>query len=744
MGTEVLFITPPLVQPNTPYPATTYLTGYFDRIGIAAEQADLSLQTLLALFSADGLTELFGEVESLDGLSDNARRIYALRHDYIATIDAAIAFLQGRTPSLAKSIADGAFLPEAARFEQEVDLDYTFGSMGLRDKAVYLATLYLEDLCDFITEAVDRRFGFSRYAERLGRYAGSFDSLEWELSMAPTFIDRLMLRRLDELIAAHEPRLVCFTVPFPGNLYSALRCGRYIKTRHTHIKVEMGGGFANTELRRLRDPRVFEYTDYITLDDGEEPLRRLVAHLRGELPVDALLRTYLLDADGSVRYVCAAGARDVPFAEIGTPTYRGLPLADYFSAITVVNPMHKLWSDGRWLKLTFAHGCYWGKCAFCDGCLDYIGRYEPASAQLIADRMEALVKETGERGFHFVDEAAPPALMRDVAIELLRRRLKVTWWTNVRFEKSFTADLCRLLRASGCIAVSGGLEVASNRLLKLINKGVTVEQVARVASHFTEAGIMVHAYLMYGFPTQTDQETVDSLEVVRQLFEAGVVESGFWHRFALTAHSPVSRKPEAYGVEPLEPEFGGFADNDRLFNDLHGGDHGAFAEGLRTSLFNYMNGVGLDFPLSDWFDRRVPHTTVAPNRIAEALKKQDSLEQMQGRRVVWIGGEPRTSLVETHRKGKVQRRLRIVVDNRSEQVELLLDEPLGTCLVALLRRVAVASPEAEPKDLASLEAAPMTLAQFEAELKPHLTVPFARFFKSEPMEDLLSTGLLFV
>ena len=244
------------------------------------------------------------------------------------------------------------------------------------------------------------------------------------------------------------------------------------------------------------------------------------------------------------------------------------------------------------------------------------------------------MRQTGECGFHFVDEAAPPVLMREVALEILRRGLKITWWTNVRFEKSFTSDLCRLLRASGCIAVSGGLEVASDRLLKLINKGVTVDQVAKVASSFTNAGIMVHAYLMYGFPTQTMQETVDSLEVVRQLFQSGVVQSGFWHRLAMTAHSPLGILPEKYNAVPHVSAFAGFADNDRMFDDPQGAEHSLFAEGLRKSLYNYMHGVGFDFSLQDWFDFRIPKTTVSPNRIWQAIDRRDLFESKLSRNLI--------------------------------------------------------------------------------------------------------------
>ena len=266
---------------------------------------------------------------------------------------------------------------------------------------------------------------------------------------------------------------------------------------------------------------------------------------------------------------------DIPHPEVGTPDYSDLPLSEYLSVIEVLNPMHRLWSDGRWNKLTIAHGCYWKRCSFCDVTLDYIGRYETAPATLLVDRIEQIVAQTGQTGFHFVDEAAPPLALRDLAVELLKRRVNITWWGNIRFEKTFSPDLCRLLAASGCIAVSGGLEVASDRLLALMEKGVTIAQVARVTDGFTQAGIMVHAYLMYGFPTETAQETVDSLEVVRQLFQAGIVQSGYWHRFSMTAHSPVGKNPAKYKVAAIGPEPGPFAWNDLWHDDPTGTDHEA-------------------------------------------------------------------------------------------------------------------------------------------------------------------------
>jgi hypothetical protein len=535
-------------------------------------------------------------------------------------------------------------LPQASRFDQLDDMAWAFGNMGMQDKAKHLATLYLEDLSDFFVATLDEHFGFSRYAERLGRSANQFDELYAHLGQSPTFIDDISLKLLDKTIQENQPSLVCFSVPFPGNLYAGFRCAQYIKRQYPDIKIVMGGGFANTELRSLTDVRVFEFFDFICLDDGERPIELLTS--KSPEP-GKYKRTFVLE-NGAVVYKNDSTLSDYKHAEVGTPDYSDLLLDSYISVIEIANPMHSLWSDGRWNKLTMAHGCYWGKCTFCDISLDYIKLYEPIAARVLVDRMEELIAQNGETGFHFVDEAAPPALMREVALEILRRRLVVTWWTNIRFEKSFTLDLCALLKTSGCIAVSGGLEVASDRLLALIDKGVTVEQVAQVTRNFTQVGIMVHAYLMYGYPTQTVQETVDSLEMVRQLFELGIVQSGFWHQFALTAHSPVGLNPEAFGVLPdIKPI--GFANNDVQFTDETGLNHDKFSFGLKKSLFNYMHGLCFEFPLQDWFDFKIPKTLISPDFIANCLEEEDVSLSKPTAKVVWIGNEPTVSEVKTKR-----------------------------------------------------------------------------------------------
>ena len=735
MSTNVFIITPPFTQLNTPYPATAYIKGFLNTINIPSVQADLGIEVILKLFSKEGLQKLFQSINQ-QPTTDNSKRIFALQDEYIKTIDSVIAFLQGKNPTLALQICQEDFLPEASRFSQLEELDWAFGTMGTQDKAKHLATLYLEDISDFIVECVDENFGFSRYAERLGRSANSFDELYAILQTKLTYIDEILISILEERISTIQPNLFLISVPFPGNLYSAFRCAQWVKKNYPNIKIAMGGGFPNTELRSLSDKRVFEFFDFITLDDGELPIQLIIdnehtsdSELAKQLITDKQYkRTFLLE-NGAVVYKNNSNRADYKQSQVGTPDYSDLPLDKYISVIEIVNPMHRMWSDGRWNKLTMAHGCYWGKCTFCDISLDYIKVYEPIAANLLCDRMEEMIAQTGQNGFHFVDEAAPPALMRALALEILKRKLAVTWWTNIRFEKSFSRDLCLLLKASGCIAVSGGLEVASDRLLKLIDKGVTVEQVAKVTRNFTEAGIMVHAYLMYGYPTQTIQETIDSLEMVRQLFEVGVLQSGFWHQFAMTAHSPVGLYPEKFGVVKETTVLGTFANNDINYSDKTGINHDQFSFGLKKSLFNFMHGIWFDYPLQDWFEFKIPKTKIPEDFIFNALQEESEFNTKPTAKIVWLGGKPGVEYFTKAKKGNTWEMMTLTFHDKKESFSIQANKEEGEWLLEILLKITVSN--AKTVSFQELK------SDFETTLED-----FELFWYSKPVNTLREFGLL--
>lgn len=627
---RILLVTPPMTQVNTPYPATAYLTGFLRSRGYETYQADPALELVLKLLSPAGLSEISQELKRKFPTPNlqtpkSVRHFLKFEEDYLTTIESVIRFLQNQDPTLAYRIVTHNYLPEGPRFKSLEELNFfgddglqwAFGSLGLQDRAKHLASLYIDDLADMIRDGIDSRFEFSRYGEKLAASAASFEPMEEALRAKPTLVDRSLDELAEKYISHWAPDVLALTVPFPGNLYGALRIGKKFKELSPTTKIILGGGYVNTELRQLSEVKIFDYVDFITLDDGERPILTLLENLSQSHTLPKYLRTFLKEKD-KVVFKNDPSLHDIPFIEAGIPTYDGLPLDRYLSLCELLNPMHRLWSDGRWNKLTLAHGCYWKKCSFCDTSLDYIGRYEPAGAKLLVDRIEQLVRETGQTGFHFVDEAAPPKTLAALAQELIRRKLNISWWTNIRFEKTFNLELTQLMAQSGCIAVSGGLEVASNRLLALMKKGVTVEQVAQVTHHFSQSGIMVHAYLMYGFPSQTLQETIDSLERVRQLFQQGCIQSAFWHRFSATVHSPVGKNPEDYGIT-LSSQPSNFANNDLSFKDPQGEDPSSLAPGLKKAVYNYMHGLGVDEDIKQWFEFKIPKPKVASTLIQQAI-----------------------------------------------------------------------------------------------------------------------------
>ena len=616
-----------MTQLNTPYPSSAYLTGFLRSQGVDARQDDLALKLVLRIFSTEGLKQVqaIAATQSLHERSASVNCFLDHAQRYVDCIEPVIGFLQGLDPTLAHRIAARGFVPEGPRFASldhtdDDTLTWAFGALGVQDRARHIATLFLNDLADVLRDAVDDRFAFVRYGESLASSQASFDPLAKALAAPPSFIDQVLHDLTLETFEEHQPQLVLLSVPFPGTVYGALRMAQTIKQHHPDVNIVLGGGYVNTELRSLNEPRLFDFVDYVTLDAGERPLLALLEHLQGKRSAQRLVRTFTREKT-EVKYTNWAEP-DIAFDDVGTPTWDGLPMQSYLSLLDMLNPMHRLWSDGRWNKLTVAHGCYWKKCSFCDVSLDYISRYDAATAHTLVDRIERIVGETGQTGFHLVDEAAPPKALKAMAEELLRRRIHISWWGNIRFEKTFTPSLAELLAESGCIAMSGGLEVASDRLLALMQKGVTVDQVARVTHGFSQSGILVHAYLMYGFPTQTVQDTIDALEYVRQLFLHGCIQSGFFHRFACTVHSPVGMNPQDYGVTLIPLPEGSFARNDIGFVDPTGTDHDMLGQGLKKAIYNYMHGLGLEDDVRVWFDLpkgQVPKPRVKKNAIAQAL-----------------------------------------------------------------------------------------------------------------------------
>ncbi len=636
---KVLLVIPPFTQINTPYPAPMQLAGFLISKGYEAESFDLSLETTLRIFSKEGLRKIFDAVEPEQELDEYGRGIMANRNRYEEIIESVVELLQGRSRIPAEIFTSKKFLPRGESFENLDRQKNIISKLKPDDKAKHLCSLVIDDLSKFIRKNITPHFGLSRYAESIAVTPPEFDPLLSELNREPNIIEQMIIDETQKIIELRNPDVVGFTIPFPGNLLGALIHAKFIKHNYPEIKVVFGGGYINTELRQLKDPRIFDFCDYITYDDGEMPLLNILRNLERRMQNEEFVRTLMKEGNELI-FKDNGAVKNISHAKLCSPSLKGIEPGKYISMLELLNPMHRLWSDGYWNKLTIAHGCYWRKCTFCDITLDYISSYSPANAVRVVDWMEDLISQTGSTNFHFTDEAAPPALLKEISVEILKRKLAVRWWGNIRFEKSFTRDLCKLMAAAGCVAVSGGIEVADDRLLKLINKGVTIEQAVKSCANFKNAGIMVHAYLMYGFPTQTELETINSLEIVRQFMKYGLFQSAYWHLFTLTVHSPIAKEPAKYKINIDSQLDCHFANNNLGHNEIEKTNHKKFGGGLNKALYNYMHQAGLDWDIQTWFDFTVPKTTLKKNHVKNILEEEKNRMYKDCLISVWLGNKP--------------------------------------------------------------------------------------------------------
>jgi hypothetical protein len=579
---KILLITPPLLQPNTPYAATPLLSAWLKKCGHETVQADLSIRLLLRLFSREGVEKLCEGLEVPEELAIS----------YSERIEEVMAFLQNRSPESAQKLVRRGYLPEGAAlfraYEQEEELGWNFRGLDTEDRARHLASLFLDDLAE-AAGALDPHFGFSRYAEKLAASLPHFSPLQQALEEPPGLLGSWLDELTQEVFTRVRPDLVALTVPFPGTLLGALRIARRIRQLAPQVPIALGGGYVNTELRELTDPAIFDFVDFITLDSGFLPLQ----HIAENAPP---VRTFVREK-GRVVWKNSS-IPEIPHDQLPPPDFTGLNLSDYFGMFEMLNPATRLWSDDRWNKLILAHGCCWARCAFCDTSIDYICRYDPATPATICDWIETTLQKTGFNGFHFVDESLPPALLDPLCDEILRRNLQIEWWGNIRFEKRLSPALIQKMAAAGCIAVTGGLETACDRTLRLMQKGIRMQDAEKVLEHFSNAGILTHAYLMYGFPTQTAAETLQALETIRDFFDRGILHSAHWHRFALTAHSQIAHQPQAYNIQCPPPPEHSFAFNEIPFSSSFDHDLDAVGSILKTATYNYMLGLALDLPAS--------------------------------------------------------------------------------------------------------------------------------------------------
>ena len=630
----------------------------------SVEWKDLSIELFHKIFSKEGISQLFhntkdkalkmaleAENQGDEITAYNLRRYVLTKDAWINWIDKIVALLvenkSGR--ETLHEFVRSAHVPRGSRMEtylanlnREVSVDDGY----------LLASLALADLADYITTVYDNNFALIRYAESICVSDLSKEEI-LKTTNSPVLKDYLS-PLVENLIntdfsrsqqsaftqteaASQKPQqepsfLFCVSVPFPGTFAAAMFICKQLKsTFGKNALITLGGGYVNTALRSVKQAELAAYIDCFSYDRGYSFYTELLAN---GLPAAAAYQTEsvfggeVAQGKANQTKTCSTSSNRQELLEIENfmtknvaPDYNGIDFAKYPRLADDINPMHRIWSDGAWLKAYLAHGCYWHRCLFCDTKLDYVNCYKPVNIKNLYSSLLEQAKKSGVYGVHFVDEAAPPKMLEDFAS--LNKDKALTFWGNIRFEKAFSRDLADILAKGGLIGVSGGIEMACGEGLSNINKGIDIKTLVHSLAAFKEAGILTHAYMIYGYYNETPQMLIDSAETLRQLFKAGLLDSSFFHKFTLTKHSTLFAEWEAGKHPDLHPIFpkNSFTDYELHFKGEEKSEK--YGAPLSLAVNAWMHRKSLDKPVEKWFNFPMPKPTVQKNFVEKALEEYE-------------------------------------------------------------------------------------------------------------------------
>lgn len=757
---NTLIIQPPLVQLNTPYPSGAYLLDFFNslyeekNVKGRVEWFDLSNSFFHKIFCKHGIAHIFNstfekalklssqyESQGDDNTAFHLRRFISQKEFWINWIDEIIAIVCSSNSKIsgrefAHEFIRSAHVPRGMwveNFLSNLNRDVS------TDDAQILSSLALADLADYITMVYDQNFALIRYAEHLATRTAEFSETIEGLK-APSLNDFYKPLLLEKIASyKNEPTLYCISVPFPGCFESALFSADLIRKEcGDNAIIIFGGGYVNTELREISEKGIFDYCHILSYDKGYGSYIRLfdefinaACGIEDEKQCFNLKEAFENIFDSRRFYnfsYLKNGSVIIPLEKENeeykvlykkeheyirkiTPDYSHIDFTKYPRLADDTNPMHRIWNDGAWLKAYIAHGCYWHRCAFCDTTLDYVKDYCLTDINLLYDSLCVQAEKTGVHGIHFVDEACPPVALQNFALKNMAvkssNKIPLTYWGNIRFEKSFDRDLADLLSAGGLTAVSAGIEIATGNGLSAVNKGTDMENIVNACCAFKEAGILIHSYMIFGFWSQSVQDLIDSMETLRQLFEAGLLDSAFWHKFTLTLHSTVYeeyKKGKYPELKILPQKKTQFAKNDLHFEGEEKSEK--FSAPLNAALELWMHGEKLSKPVESYFPFKMPKPSIAKDYIASLIAKYEENrdrkfhkipEQGSKEKFVWLGGLP--LLLDSSDKSKMQ----ICWSYMGELLYADIEKPKAHEVVNILETISAKNYDSFDKDKFSAE-----------------------------------------
>ncbi len=515
---RVALVYPPTCDPTAPYLAVPMLAGFLRAHGVEVLPIAANLEAFDALLEPGPMAALRDRLETR--LGELERRV-SLRH--VEQLEHA---------ALARARGDAHAVPDGVGRAKDVLRDGTkFWHTGSYANAVATLDAALRVISathhplhlDFT--AYRTPFGLTTM-EEIARASGPgvdpFDPYVTE-----TLIPRLRDAR---------PDVVGISVCFPGQLQPAYAFALAIKRALPDVHLTCGGPGITQMMVRLSGKRLAHALgpfDSACLYEGEHTLLALVRALDSRRPLRELANVVVRDRLMGARWLAGHGMEDL--RALPSPDFDGMPLDRYLAPELV-------------LPYDPTRGCYWGKCTFCHYGLAEVGtaKYRERDVGAIVARLRTLSERHGTRHFYFSQDSVAPKTIVKLAQAIVDAGLDLRWATDLKPEKYMTAERAALLKRAGAVACALGVESASPRVLRLIDKGAPPEVVGGVVDHLAAAGIAAEAMCFTDFPTETHAEAVATLDFLRGRRDRIAVY--IVGEFGLTHGSLVAQTPERFGI----------------------------------------------------------------------------------------------------------------------------------------------------------------------------------------------------
>ena len=342
------------------------------------------------------------------------------------------------------------------------------------------------------------------------------------------YVDELIPR-----IVALEPKVVGISFIFRNQLLCGAVLARLIKAAIPTAHVTLGGELVSAWTDLLEHTRLLDSADSILPYEGEMGLLALGrGRALAEVPNLCFRR-----ADGTVQKNPTQKPRSL--AEVPAPDYSWAPWDLYFA-------------PERTAPMVTARGCYWNRCTFCPEVVNPETRLRLAKVDRLCADMDRLHADYGATTFHFIDSALPPRTLKGVAEYIAETGRPYSWYGFSRLEPHlFRPGFADTLAKGGCRMLKLGLETASQRLLDGLDKKQDTGDVSRVLHALHDAGILVHAFLMFGTPYEEEADAEETLRFVRE--HAHAIQFMNCSIMNLAKGSPMSLDPAAHGISRALP-----------------------------------------------------------------------------------------------------------------------------------------------------------------------------------------------